>query len=171
MSTTLVLGGNPIVARRYAATLLPAGAPITVIVPETAPDNEYPDGWQCVRAADVTRAILRGRTPVLIDSLESWVLGLLDRHDAWSGDPSTMSVVQEGIAEFGAIWANAPYDSVALSREVGFTAIPEDARHQRLRDVLEGVNAAVSRASTYTHLLVAGRALDLSAAAVVDQTG
>lgn len=169
MSTTLVLGGNPTAARGYAATLLPAQAPVTVIVPEAAPEIEYPAGWKCVRATDVTRAILRGRTPVIIDSLESWVHGLLDRHDAWSGDESKMSVVRDAIAEFGAIWANAPYDSVALSREVGFTAISEDPRNQRLRDVLEGVNAAVSGASTHTHLLVAGRALDLSHARLIEQ--
>ncbi len=167
MSTTLVLGGTPSAARRYAATLLPAESPVTVVLPGHAPPDRYPDRWTTVQADDLTRTILRGRTPVLVDSLEDWVSGLLDEHDAWAGDERRFEQVQEKIAEFGALWTHAPYDSVALTREVGLTAIPEDPRNRRLRDVLEEVNAAVSGASTRTYLLVAGRALDLSNAAPI----
>lgn len=162
MSTTLILGGTARAARRYAAALLPAGARVTVVFPGEPKIDQYPDEWSTVRADDLTRTILRSRTPVLVDSLETWVMGLLDHHDAWTGDESRLTSVREAIAEFGALWTNAPYDSVALSREVGLTAIPEDDRNRRLRDVLEEVNAAVSGASKRTHLIVAGRALDLS---------
>lgn len=165
MSTTLILGGTSRAARRYAATLLPAGSPVTVVFPGEPQDDQYPKEWSTVRADDLTRTILRSRTPVLVDSLETWVSGLLDHHDAWEGDEANLSPVQIAIAEFGALWMNAPYASVALSREVGLTAIPEDDRNRRLRDVLEEVNAAVSAASMRTHLIVAGRALDLSGSA------
>ena len=168
MSTTLVLGGTARSARRYAAALLPAGSPVTVVFPGEPITDQYPDEWTTVRADDLTRTILRGRTPVLVDSLETWVSGLLDHHDAWSGDEARLATVREAIAEFGALWMHAPYDSVALSREVGLTAIPEDDRNRRLRDVLEEVNATVSVASKRTHLIVAGRALDLSDSVRID---
>ena len=51
---------------------------------------------------------------------------------------------------------------------VGLTAIPEDDRNRRLRDVLEEVNATVSVISKRTHLIVAGRALDLSDSVRID---
>lgn len=162
MSTTLILGGTSRASRRYAAALLPAGTPVTVVFPGEPQTDQYPDGWDTVRADDLTRTILRNRTPVLVDSLETWVIGLLDHHDAWSGDEAKLVPVREAIEEFGVLWMNAPYASVALSREVGLTAIPEDDHNRRLRDVLEDVNAAVSAASKRTHLIVAGRALDLS---------
>lgn len=142
--------------------MLPAASPVTVVFPGEPITDQYPDEWTTVHAQDLTRTILRGRTPVLVDSLETWVSGLLDQHDAWAGDPERLTTVRQAIAEFGALWMNAPYDSVALSREVGLTSIPEDDRNRRLRDVLEKVNAAVSVASKRTHLIVAGRALDLS---------
>lgn len=168
MSTTLILGGTTRAARRYAATLLPNDAPVAVIFPGEPQTDQYPDGWTTVHADDLTRTILRSRTPVLVDSLETWVSGLLDHHNAWEGDAARLETVREAIAEFGALWMHAPYDSVALSREVGLTAIPEDDRNRRLRDVLEEVNAAVSGGSKRTHLIVAGRALDLSDSIRID---
>ncbi len=162
MSTTLILGGTARAARRYATALLPADAPVTVVFPGEPQTDQYPDEWVTVRADDLTRTIVRSRTPILVDSLETWVSGLLDHHDAWAGAEAHLKLVRDAIEEFGALWMNAPYDSVALSREVGLTAIPEDDHNRRLRDVLEEVNAAVSGASQRTHLIVAGRALDLS---------
>lgn len=164
MSTTLVLGGTPLSARRHAVSLLPARTAVTVIVPQDVPVTGDPDGWHRVQTVDLTRTILRGRSSVFVDSLETWAIALLDKHDAWSGDGPGTLAVREEIAEFCAIWANAPYDCVALSREVSFGAAPEDDRALMLRDVLEELNAGVSGASTRTHLVLSGRVLDLSQA-------
>lgn len=176
MTTTLVLGGVRSGKSRYAASLLPRDLPVTVIAPGRPADaadpdwarrvaehrRRRPDGWTTVETHDVTRAMLRGRTPVLIDCLGSWVTALIDDASAWEDPVKATDLVTEAAHELAALWANAPFDSVAVSNEVGLSLVPDTPSGRLFQDLLGTVNSVISAVSRRTHLVVAGRILDLS---------
>lgn len=181
MATTLVLGGTRSGETRYARQLLPAQEPVTVVnaggkgaTEGSSRDVHGPrepltagPQWNVVDTVEVTRTILRGRTPVLIDCLGTWVAGLLNEWDGWNDPSSSATRAEEAAYELAALWANAPYDAVALSHEVGMAPLPRNDRQRIYQDLLGRVNTIMSEASQRTHLLIAGRVLDLSNAPLV----
>jgi len=181
MTTTLVLGGVRSGKSRYATGLLPQDDAVTVIAPGKQPtgdDPEWarrvdqhraarPDAWITAETADVTRAILRARTPVLVDCLGTWVTALIDDAGAWDDRDKATELVTTAAQELGALWANAPFDCVAVSNEVGMSVVADTPSGRLFQDLLGQVNSLMSSMSHRTHLIVAGRVLDLSDAPLV----
>ncbi|TWP37027.1 bifunctional adenosylcobinamide kinase/adenosylcobinamide-phosphate guanylyltransferase [Leekyejoonella antrihumi] len=181
MTTTLVLGGVRSGKSRHATRLLPQDQSVTVITPGGKPTDDdpawasrvaahraaRPNGWTTAESSDVTRGILRARTPVLVDCLGTWVTAIIDAAGAWDDREKATELVTTATQELVAIWANAPFDCVAVSNEVGMSLVAQTASGRLFQDLLGQVNAQVSAVSHRTHLVVAGRVLDLSDAPLV----
>ncbi|GAB3584878.1 bifunctional adenosylcobinamide kinase/adenosylcobinamide-phosphate guanylyltransferase [Calidifontibacter terrae] len=180
MSTTLVLGGTRTGKTRYATQLLTGRDAVTVIRASEARQTdsaeqihgprevtELPHGWTVANSLEVTRTILRGRTPVLVDCLGTWVLGLIDSANAWGDRTRALKITEDAAHELAALWADAPFDCVAVSHEVGMGAVPTDDRGAIYRDALGRVNAIIGAASNRVHVLIAGRVLDLTNAPLI----
>ncbi len=181
MSTTLVLGGTRTGKTRYAAQLLSPETRVTVIhaggsaaegeigrdVHGPRESHDLPANWVTAESNDVTRTILRGRTPVLVDCLGTWVLGLLDAADAWGDRAGALQVAEAAAYELAALWSDAPFDCVAISHEVGMGLVPTGERGAIYQDALGRVNSIIGEVSTRVHVLIAGRVLDLTDAPVV----
>lgn len=179
MATTLVLGGTRSGKTRYARQLLPNGGYTLIDASADGRDHEV-DGvhgrrenptrggeLNVVRSLDVTRSILRERNPVLVDCLGTWTIGLLDRWQSWDDLDRSVKNAEEAAYELAALWADAPYDAVAVSHEVSFAPVPVEPRARVYQETLGRVNAIISEASRRTHVVLAGRVLDLSNAPLV----
>lgn len=181
MATTLVLGGTRSGKTRHARRLLAAHPALTLIdASGDASGHASTDeihgpremaaempGATVVHSLDVTRSILRSRTPVLVDCLGTWVVGLLNSWNSWDDLEGSLQRAEESAMELAALWADAPYDSVAVSHEVGFCPMPVEPRARLYQETLGRVNAILSEVSTHTHVVIAGRVLDLSTAPIV----
>ncbi|REF31471.1 bifunctional adenosylcobinamide kinase/adenosylcobinamide-phosphate guanylyltransferase [Calidifontibacter indicus] len=178
MATTLVLGGTRSGKTRHARSLLPTGA--YTVIDASADGHDHNDGVHgpredvvtgaeknVVRTLDVTRSILRSRNPVLVDCLGTWVVGLLDEWQSWDDLTGSLKRVEDVTYELAALWADAPFDTVAVSHEVSFSPVPVEPRARVYQETLGRVNAIISEASRRTHVVIAGRILDLSNAPVV----
>src|SRR5690606_2071865 len=93
MSTTLVLGAARSGKSRHARSLPPADARVTLVIPTrpheddpTAPVPgavEPPPGWQTIETQELSRVLMAARGPVLLDTLDTWVDGVLDQTEGW----------------------------------------------------------------------------------------
>lgn len=178
MTTTLVLGGTRSGKSRYAQTLLPEQSGVTFIAPGPLPSgddpewaarvqrhrSDRPDGWATVESAEVVRTILYARGPVLLDCLGAWVTSVIDGAQLWDDHAAALDLVDQRAAELAALWSQAPYDSVAVTNEVGMSLVPTTPAGRLFTDALGRVNVAISRVSDRVHLVVAGRLVDLSGA-------
>lgn len=180
MATTLVLGGTRSGKTRHARRLLQRNGSVTVLnagghdatngkASEIHGPREplHADDWTQIDTNDPTRAILRARTPVLIDCLGTWVVALLNEWNSWDDLDGSLGKAEESAYELAALWSDAPYDAVAVSHEIGMSPLPSNHHSRVYQDVLGRVNTIISEASQRTHLVVAGRVLDLSDAPLV----
>lgn len=181
MATTLVLGGTRSGKTQYGRRFLPTDSSVTVInaggQAATSGDTaqihgpreplHVSDAWTVVDSLDVTRTILRSRTPVMVDCLGTWVVGLLNEWNTWDDLDGSLTRITESAYELAALWADAPYDAVAVSHEIDFAPMPREQRARVYQECLGRVNAIVSAASRRTHLVIAGRVLDLSNAPTI----
>ncbi len=181
MTTTLVLGGVRSGKSRYAASLMPDADPVVVITPGSTPTGDdpawtkrvrahqaaRPHAWHTEETTDVTRAILRSRHPVIVDCLGTWVTAVIDEAHAWEDEDKATELVETASQELAALWANAPFDCVAVSNEVGLSVVPATAPGRLFQDLLGRVNARISAVSERTVLAVAGRAVDISDAPLI----
>lgn len=185
MTTTLVLGGVRSGKSRYAESLLDHAAAVTVVTPGPTPSDDDPEwqarvaehqarrpaAWITVETGDVTRAILRARGPVLVDCLGTWVTRTIDDAQAWDDRPRALDIVAQRTAELVALWSLAPFDTVAVTNEVGLSLVPDTVSGRIFQDALGRVNAALSVVSHRVRLVAAGRVLDLSDAPTVPHLG
>ncbi len=175
MTTTLVLGGVRSGKSRYAASLLPADESVVVITPGAPGDDDpawakrveahraaRPKAWHTEETTDVTRTILRSRHPVLVDCLGTWVTALVDNANAWADADKASELVDTAAQELCALWANAPFDCVAVSNEVGLCVVPATPSGRLFQDLLGRVNSRLSAVSDRTVITIAGRVMDLS---------
>jgi adenosylcobinamide kinase / adenosylcobinamide-phosphate guanylyltransferase len=96
---------------------------------------------------------LRGRAEVVvIDSLTLWVSNLLPIY------PAEEAFRQECVA-LAQVLAEAPFDSIVVTDEVGSGIVPENAVARRFRDRLGSTNQSIARAASEVLLLVSGYAL------------
>lgn len=181
MTTTLVLGGTRSGKAQYARRFLPADGAVTVMnaggeaarsgraaqIHGPREQVRVSDSWNVTDSLDVTRAILRTRNPVLIDCLGTWVVGLLDEWQTWDDPQQSLERIEQAAHELAALWSDAPYDAVAVSHEVGLSPLSPDPQARVYQECLGRVNTIISQASRRTHVVIAGRVLDLSDAPAI----
>jgi adenosylcobinamide kinase / adenosylcobinamide-phosphate guanylyltransferase len=170
MALVFLLGG----ARSGKSTLAVqlagrSGAPVCFIATAEAGDQEMaariarhrderPTDWTTVEEpidlVGAFRAVPDG-TCAVVDCLSLWVSNLMgagwehSRIEAVARDAAGMAAARPGL-------------TVAVSNEVGFGIVPDNALAREYRDVLGRVNAAWADAAERTALVVAGRVLSLS---------
>lgn len=167
MTATLVLGGVHSGKARYAVGLLPKDDPVTLIVPTPkAGDGSEAvtalSHWTRIDTDDVTRTILRGRTPVIVDRLTPWAISLIDAADARDDLTKALDVVTGAGEELAALCLGVPYDVVLIGDE--FNAAPSSGKSKDhvLQAAVGRLNQVVGAELPRVVLVSGGRALDLS---------
>jgi len=164
---TLVLGGARSGKSRYAEALVTAcPPPWTYVATAQAFDAEMAariaqhkarraDGWTTVETtldlADVVTAQRSSGAPVLIDCLTLWLSNVM------LGDRD----VDVACRELVAILAKAKGPIVAVSNEVGFGIVPDNALARAFRDAQGRLNQEVAACADSAVLMAAGLPLKL----------
>lgn len=168
MSVHLVLGGARSGKSRYAQARAEAHAgPVCLIVTAEVRDAEMaariakhraerPAHWQVVEAPfALPEAIAQqaaAGTLLLVDCLTLWLSNLLcERPDA----------LDAGVEALCAALAAAPGEVVAVSNEVGWGIVPENALARRFRDEQGRLNQRVAALAERVTLVAAGLPLSL----------
>lgn len=175
MSTTLVLGAARSGKSRHAQSLLPSDERVTVVSSGRSPDGEpsengtnRPQAWQAVETAELSRVLMAARGPVLLDSLDHWVAGIVDDIDGWEDPQRSHKHVNDLVDELLVAMVYLPFDIVAVSTDTGWTGHDLSPAARLHRDLVATVNRRVGAAAQRVHLVVAGRVLDLTAASVAE---
>lgn len=93
---------------------------------------------------------LRGRAEVvIIDSLTLWVSNLMQIC------PAEEAFRQECLT-LAQVLAQAPFESIVVTDEVGSGIVPDNAVARRFRDMLGLANHCIARSATEVFLMVAG---------------
>ena len=170
MPFVLLLGGARSGKSAKAARLASdSGLPVTFIATALAGDGEMaeriarhrrarPDAWRTVEApVDLLGAVQAadGRDFLVIDCLTLWVSNLLGQ----AATAAQIDAAADAIVE-----ALDGRRSVVVTNEVGMGIVPVNPLARQFRDVLGSVNARFAASAERAVLMVAGRALNLSAA-------
>ena len=169
MPYTLLTGGarsgKSAMAQRMAES---SGLPVTLIATAEARDGEMaerigrhraerPPSWTTIEAPLDVLAAISSAPPdqfVLLDCLTLWVSNLIE-----SGRDS--ADIESCAAQVAA--ALAVRAGVVVTNEVGLGVIPANELSRRYVDALGAVNACFARSAQRAVLMVAGRAVELSA--------
>ena len=149
------------IARRW-------GGPVTFVATGEAGDDEMrdriarhraerPAGWRTVEEPVALLEAVRAAPPgdlLVVDCLTLWVANALLRGGVAEAAPVAASVA----ARTG--------PGVVVSNEVGMGIVPDHPLGRAYRDELGAVNAAFAARADRAALIVAGRALELTPAAV-----
>jgi adenosylcobinamide kinase / adenosylcobinamide-phosphate guanylyltransferase len=178
---TLVTGGARSGKSRFAEALVGAG-PVCYVAPGYPPgdDAEWaarvaahrarrPAAWRTVETTDVT-GVLTGADPgevLLVDCLATWLTRVLDEAGTWTDDAGWAERADATTDGLVAAWRETRAIAVAVTNEVGLGVVPATRSGRLFRDRLGTLNQRIGAASDRLYLVVAGRALDLSAAEVV----
>jgi len=173
---TLVLGGSRSGKSAVAERLLAAEPVVTYVATGRPPDGSDPEWSERVRRhrarrpaawatheTDDLAAALRGRAgPLLVDSVGSWLTGVLDECGAWQDRPGWAASCGSRTDDLVLAWTEAGGPVVAVSDEVGSGVVPATVSGRLFRDLLGDLNARLSLAADRALLVVAGRVLELS---------
>ena len=179
-STTLVTGPVRSGKSRHAEHLLRLEPSVTYVATGRRADPadaewsrriedhqvRRPASWRTVETIDVAGVIEAARGAVLVDCLGTWLTALVDEAGWHDLDAAAARVRSEGrrlVETLGA--ASLPV--VVVTNEVGWSLVPTTVSGRFFQDELGRLNALVAAASAGVHLVVAGRVIDLSEAAVV----
>ncbi|MCV7423709.1 bifunctional adenosylcobinamide kinase/adenosylcobinamide-phosphate guanylyltransferase [Mycobacterium yunnanensis] len=111
--------------------------------------------WSTVESADVA-TLLRAdaQVPTLVDDVGGWLVGAMDRRDAWTGgsvEPDVDDLVAAVEAFCGPL--------ALVSPEVGLTVVPATAAGRLFADALGLLNQRLAAACHRVVLVVAGQPL------------
>lgn len=169
-STALVLGGARSGKSRAAeemyrgvdrVTYVACGAPADGLDPEWADRvathrTRRPSGWDTVETRDLTSVLQTPGPPALIDCLGTWLAGVMDQCDVWSGRVDSDALLTARVDALVAAWAQPARRVVAVSNEVGSGIVPATASGRRFRDELGSINARIAATSDAVWLVTAG---------------
>lgn len=167
---TLVLGGARSGKSAHAEGLLTADVATYVATARVDPaDADWqariaahvdrrPPGWRTVEPPDLPAYLATATGPVLVDDLATWLTGVFDDHDGWTGSTEPVRAECDRLA---AAVADCGADLVLVSAEVGLGVVPATRSGRLFRDQLGALNAAVAQHCADVLLLVAGIPLRL----------
>ncbi len=92
---------------------------------------------------------------VLIDSLDSWVGNLLQKHEDEPGELLD-SLVEDSLRKMIKVCSQSPASIIVVSSEVGLTLVPPFPLGRRFQDLMGLVNQKVAAAAGRVYLVVAG---------------
>jgi adenosylcobinamide kinase/adenosylcobinamide-phosphate guanylyltransferase len=171
---TLVLGGSASGKSGLAEDLLAAEPDVVytatgpVLDLRTAPDPDWeqrvrrhrerrPPWWRTEETHLVATLLMKVEEPVLLDSIGTWLTGVLDRAGAWSDQPGWRPLVASETEALVRAWRERRSALVAVSDEVGLSVVPATAAGRLFRDELGRLNRRLAQESEQVLLVVAGR--------------
>jgi adenosylcobinamide kinase/adenosylcobinamide-phosphate guanylyltransferase len=170
-----VLGGSRSGKSAVAERLLAAQDAVTYVATGRVPDGTDPEwaervrrhrarrpaGWSTRETDDLAGTLRQTRGAVLVDSVGTWLTGVLDGCGAWDDRPGWRAACADRIDALEQAWRDAPGPVVAVTDEVGSGVVPATASGRLFRDLLGDLNARLSLAADRALLVVAGRVLEL----------
>ncbi|OFE16343.1 adenosylcobinamide kinase [Humibacillus sp. DSM 29435] len=186
MSVTLVTGPVRSGKSRHAESLLRGHLEVTYVATGPSADDAFetdavdtewahrvrlhqerrPPGWLTLETHEVEAAVREATTPVLVDCLGTWLTAVVDEI-GWDDLPAADRMLSTRVRTLTSALVAAQVPVVVVSNEVGWSLVPTTASGRFFQDQLGLLNAAVSAIAHHVHLVVAGRVLDLSGAALV----
>ncbi len=117
---------------------------------------ERPASWRTLEAPEDLAAALAGLEPtpsgVVLDSIVLWAAARFEREDA--------AILQEWSALLIAL-RDAPWPSVVVGDEIGWSPVPLEAPLRRFRDLAGWLGQRTASAATEAWLMVAGCSMRL----------
>jgi len=181
---SLVLGGVRSGKSEFAEKLAKeADKPTLYVATGVASDPEMerriqrhresrPDSWNTIEAPTdlagcLKNALAGKKSPdvappgvVLIDSLDSWVGNLLQKHEDEPLDVLD-SLVEDSLGKMLKVCSQSPASVILVSSEVGLTLVPPFPLGRRFQDLLGLVNQKVAAAADRVYLVVAGLPMEI----------
>lgn len=158
----LVLGGGRSGKSEFAESLLAGAATVEYLATaDRHPDDaewtariaahraRRPAHWTTAETQDVSGALRRVGSALLVDSMTLWLARALDRDVACEVD------------DLCAAWETSGRFAVLVSDEVGLGVVPDTADGRRFRDELGLLNQRLAASADEVHLVVAGIAVQL----------
>jgi adenosylcobinamide kinase/adenosylcobinamide-phosphate guanylyltransferase len=173
---TLVLGGSASGKSALAEDLLAAEPEVLytatgpVVDLRTAPDLEWehrvrrhrerrPAWWRTEETHLVAGLLAKVEEPILLDSIGTWLTGVLDRSGAWSEAAGWRERVADETDALVQAWRARRTGLVAVSDEVGLSIVPATPGGRLFRDELGHLNRRLADESEQVLIVVAGRLL------------
>jgi adenosylcobinamide kinase/adenosylcobinamide-phosphate guanylyltransferase len=118
-----------------------------------------PDWWGTLETIDVAEPLRNEGRAILLDSVGTWLSGVLDRCGAWEDRPGWREELDAGIQELLTAWRERAAPLVAVSDEVGWSIVPSTESGRMYREELGRLNAKLADATEDVFVVVAGRLL------------
>ncbi|MBT0770997.1 bifunctional adenosylcobinamide kinase/adenosylcobinamide-phosphate guanylyltransferase [Kineosporia sp. J2-2] len=118
-----------------------------------------PDWWRTLETVEVAGPLAQDERAILLDSVGTWLSGVLDRCGAWDERPGWREQLDAEIEALLAAWRQRSAPLVAVSDEVGWSIVPSTASGRMFREELGRLNARLADASEDVFVVVAGRLL------------
>jgi adenosylcobinamide kinase/adenosylcobinamide-phosphate guanylyltransferase len=128
--------------------------------------SRRPGSWRTLETADLGMALHAAHSPVLIDCLGTWLTAHVDSVGWDDLAAATAHLRQQSDALVESL-CSTEQPVVIVTNEVGWSLVPLTESGRMFQDELGRLNAAVAAVASVVHLVVAGRVIDLSNAAVV----
>ncbi len=173
---TLLLGGAASGKSDLAELLLAADPAVRYVAtgpkPDPAADADWahrvrrhrdrrPTWWRTVETDDLATELAAADEPILLDSLGSWLTGVLDRVGAWSDTPGWPDELTRRTDDLVEAWRSRRAPLVAVSDETGLGVVPATSAGRRFRDELGRLNRRLADESESVTFVVAGRSIAL----------
>jgi adenosyl cobinamide kinase/adenosyl cobinamide phosphate guanylyltransferase len=164
----LVTGGSRSGKSAFAEALLadqPGVGYVAAGAPPDPADGEWaarielhrrrrPRHWTTRETLDLAASF--GAGPVLVDSLGSWLTGILDRAACWDDPGVARRVLASETEQLLGAYERSPTFVVLVTDEVGSGVVPAHASGRLFRDELGRLNAALAAVSDEVWLVTAG---------------
>lgn len=175
--TTLVLGGARSGKSQYAEHLFADETEAIYVATGHPPNESDPEWaervrahrqrrsrhWRTVETLDIANVVRSADAPVLVDCLATWFARLCDETGAWHDADGWRDRTEATIADLVDALRSTSIPVVLVSNEVGSGIVPSTPAGRLFRDELGLLNRRVADATDAVVLVVAGRALELSA--------
>ena len=172
MTKILVLGGARSGKSAFAEALLAGAETLDYLAAAMVPSDDHewtarvaahrlrrPASWRTVETGDIAGQLSTGESPVLIDSITSWLTRVMDDAGSWTSaadrggaDPA----LDAALARLVVAWTSTAREVVAVSDEVGLGVVPESASGRLFRDTLGLLNQRLAAAADTVYYVVAG---------------
>jgi uroporphyrin-III C-methyltransferase len=167
----LVLGGSRSGKSRYAERLASSAASVTYVATATGDpgDHEWvarieghrqrrPPAWETVETRDLAKLFARDDGTLLVDSITTWLAGVMDEYGCWAEppEPDSDQRLREALDSLVRGWTATRSSIIAVSDEVGGGVVPPTRAGRRFRDLLGELNQRLAAAAEEVWLVTAG---------------